>query len=143
MSKPMCVYVAGDSDQARSTLIKQLTHDIVKRSEDTKQTYISTLAASTVLTALTCKDAGMSIDRVIRCIGSGTASVHCKASVQFLEGYFGWDGFATGRMTVPMDCGRFGYIEAGWRWIVLERTTPSYRDKTSMDGLMGSVGLVF
>ncbi len=87
--------------------------------------------------------AGMSIDRVIRCLGAGTASIHCRASAQFLEGYFGWDGYATGRMSVPMDCGRYGYIEAGWRWIVLERNTPSYRDKTSIDGAIGAVGLVF
>jgi hypothetical protein len=87
--------------------------------------------------------AGGSIDRVIRNVGCGTASMHCKASVQFLEGYFGWDGYAAGRFSVPLDCGRFGYIEAGWRWIVLERTQPTDKDKTSLDGLIGAVGLVF
>ncbi len=89
--------------------------------------------------------AGGSIDRVIRNLGCGgaAASVHCKASAQFLEGFFGWDGMATGRISVPMDCGRFGYIEAGWRWIVLERSYPTDKDRTSLDGLTGSVGFVF
>jgi len=87
--------------------------------------------------------AGGSIDRVIRNVGCGAVSMHCKASVQFLEGFFGWDGYAVGRFSVPMDCGRFGYIEAGWRWIVLERTQPTDKDKTSLDGLAGAVGLVF
>jgi hypothetical protein len=89
--------------------------------------------------------AGGSIDRVIRNLGCGgaAASVHCKASAQFLEGFFGWDGMATGRISVPMDCGRFGYVEAGWRWMVLERSYPTDTDKSSLDGLTGSVGLVF
>ena len=80
--------------------------------------------------------------RNLGCQGAA-ASVHCKASVQFLEGFFGWDAVGTGRISVPMDCGRFGYIEAGWRWMVLERFYPTDADKTSLDGLTGSVGFVF
>ncbi len=87
--------------------------------------------------------AGGSIERVIRNFCGGTASCNCKASVQFLDGYFGWDGYAAGRLAVPMQGGRFGYLEAGWRWIVLERKYPTDSDKTSMDGLIGTVGLVF
>jgi len=87
--------------------------------------------------------AGGSIDRVITTVGSGAASTHCKWSVQFLEGYFGWDGYATARFSVPMGCGRFGYLEGGWRWIVLEMRRPTNTDKTSMEGPMGAVGLVF
>jgi hypothetical protein len=87
--------------------------------------------------------AGGSIDRVIRNVGCGAASLHCKASVQFLEGYFGWDGIAVGRFSVPMACGRYGYVEAGWRWMALERSQPTDKDKTSLDGLTGAVGLVF
>jgi hypothetical protein len=87
--------------------------------------------------------AGGSIDRVIRNVGSGAASIHCKASVEFLEGYIGWDGYAAGRFAVPLACGRYGYLEAGWRWIVLEMRRPTNTDKTSLDGLIGAVGLVF
>jgi hypothetical protein len=89
--------------------------------------------------------AGMSIDRVVRNFGCGgaAASLTCKWSAQFLEGYFGWDGYVAGRVAVPMFNGRFGYLEAGWRWIVLERDYPSNADKTNLDGLIGSVGLVF
>ena len=89
--------------------------------------------------------AGMSIDRLIRDFGysGATASCHCKFLVQFLEGYFGWDGSAMGRMTVPMNCGRYGFLEAGWRWIVLGRDQPTDKDKVSMDGFMAAGGLVF
>lgn len=87
--------------------------------------------------------AGGSIERVIRNFCGGTASCNCKGSVQFLDGYFGWDGSAAARLSVPMQGGRFGYVEAGWRWIVLERQYPTDADKTSLDGAIGTVGLVF
>jgi hypothetical protein len=87
--------------------------------------------------------AGGSLERVVRNVGGGVFSTNCKFSVQFLEGYFGWDGYAAGRMSIPMGCGRFGYLEGGWRWIVLDRDDPAYRDKTSLDGAIGAVGLVF
>jgi hypothetical protein len=89
--------------------------------------------------------AGMSIDRVIRNLGcsGATASLHCKWSAQFLEGYFGWDGYVAGRIAVPMQNGRFGYVEGGWRWIVLERDYPSNADKTNLDGVIGAVGFIF
>jgi len=88
--------------------------------------------------------AGMSIDRVISQVGNqGIASLHCRWSVQFLEGFLGWDGFATGRIAIPYCRGQFGYLEAGWRWIVLDRHMQSNTDKTSLDGPIASVGMVF
>jgi hypothetical protein len=87
--------------------------------------------------------AGGSIERAIRPLQRATASIKCQWSVQFLEGYFGWDGYAAFRMAVPMECGRFGYLEAGWRWIVLSRDEETDADKTSLDGLVGTVGMVF
>ena len=87
--------------------------------------------------------AGGSIERVIRPVQRATASMKCQWSVQFLEGYFGWDGYAAWRVAVPMECGRFGYLEAGWRWIVLGLDEPGNIDKTSIDGFTGTIGLVF
>lgn len=87
--------------------------------------------------------AGLSLEKAIRILGSGTASGHCRWSMQFCEGYFGWDGFATARIAVPMDCGRFGYIEAGWRWIALRREYPTNTDEISLDGCTVAAGLVF
>jgi hypothetical protein len=88
--------------------------------------------------------AGMSVDRVISKVGDqGIASVHCRWSIQFLEGFVGWDGLATGRLAVPYGGGRYGYLEAGYRWIVLDRQMPSNTDKTSLDGPIASMGVVF
>ena len=87
--------------------------------------------------------AGASIERVIRDIGQATVSAECKWSVQFLDDYLGWDGQAVGRVYIPMNYGRYGYLEAGWRWIVLDRSYPANIDKTSLDGVTGAVGLIF
>ncbi len=88
--------------------------------------------------------AGMSIERAIRDLGGrATASFNCKWSAQFLEGYFGWDGYSALRIAVPFEQGRYGYLEAGWRWIVLDREYPTNIDKTNLNGLIGCVGLVF
>lgn len=87
--------------------------------------------------------AGGIIERVIRKIGQATVSAECKGSIQFLEDYVGWDAQAVGRFYIPMNYGRWGYLEAGWRWIVLERSYPTDIDKTSLDGVTGAVGLIF
>lgn len=87
--------------------------------------------------------AGLSWERVIRNLGASAASTQCKWSVQFGEGYFGYDGYAAARISVPMECGRFGYVEWGWRWMVLRRDYPSNADVTSLDGCVGTMGFVF
>ncbi len=86
---------------------------------------------------------GMSWDRALANVGVGVASMHCKWSVSFLEGYFGWDGTVAGRMHVPMNNGRYGFLEAGWRWIVLRRGQPANTDETNLDGLTVGAGMVF
>jgi hypothetical protein len=88
--------------------------------------------------------AGMSLNRVVRDVGGGGwASIHCKGAVQFMEGYVGWDAKTTARLAVPLNCGRFGYFEAGWRWMGLNFDRPTDIDKTNLDGLFGSFGLIF
>lgn len=87
--------------------------------------------------------AGMSLDRVVALVGGSMASVHCRWSMQFLQGYLGWDGSAMGRISIPMGAGRFGYLETGWRWMVLKRREPINMDETSLDGIMISSGMVF
>jgi hypothetical protein len=87
--------------------------------------------------------AGLGIQRVVTTVGQSTVSMNCKWSAQFLEGYFGWDGYAAGRIAVPFQFGRYGYVEAGWKWVVLERTYPTNADNTNLQGAIGAVGLIF
>ena len=89
--------------------------------------------------------AGLGIDKVISVVGTGggTASIHCKWTCQFLEDYFGWDGEAMMRLSVPMNCGRWGFLEAGWRWMRLEKGKPTDTDKVGLHGIMISAGVIF
>jgi hypothetical protein len=89
--------------------------------------------------------AGLGIDKVISIVGTGggTASIHCKWTAQFLEDYFGWDGEAMMRLSVPMNCGRWGFLEAGWRWMRLEKGKPTDTDKVGLHGIMISAGVIF
>jgi hypothetical protein len=87
--------------------------------------------------------AGVSFERFVRYLGTSVASINCKWSIDFLEGYLGWDGYAAGRISVPMNYGRYGYIEAGWRWVVLEIDQPCNTNKTSLEGAMAAVGIIF
>ncbi len=87
--------------------------------------------------------AGMELHRIVGDLSGGTASTLCRWSAQFMDDYFGWDAMAMLRISVPMGYRRFGYLEAGWRWMVLERELPADTDSISMDGIIGSVGMVF
>ena len=87
--------------------------------------------------------AGASIERLIRDIGSATVTTECRASVQFNNDYFGWDAVALGRIYMPMNCGRYGYLEGGYRWFVLETSQPTNYDKSTLAGPTAGVGLIF
>lgn len=87
--------------------------------------------------------AGVSFERFVRYLGTSVASINCKWSIDFLEGHLGWDGYAAGRISVPMNYGRYGYIEAGWRWVVLEIDQPCNVNKISLEGAMAAVGIIF
>lgn len=93
--------------------------------------------------AMHLASAGIQFERFVRFLGSSVVSTNCRATIDFLEGYLGWDGYAALRVSVPMNQGRWGYLEAGWRWLVLDYSQPTNIDKTSLDGFMGGVGLVF
>jgi hypothetical protein len=87
--------------------------------------------------------AGASIERIVRNIGSATVSTECRASVQFDNDHFGWDAVGLGRIYMPMNCGRYGYLEGGYRWFVLETSQPINYDKTTLAGPTAGIGLIF
>ncbi|MGA8829976.1 MAG: hypothetical protein WB554_00065, partial [Desulfomonilaceae bacterium] len=87
--------------------------------------------------------AGASIERIIRNIGSATVSMEARGSVQFDNDHFGWDAVGLGRIYMPMNCGRYGYLEGGYRWFVLETSQPTNYDKTTLAGPTAGIGLIF
>ncbi|MGC8602193.1 MAG: hypothetical protein ACP5VS_00740 [Desulfomonilaceae bacterium] len=86
---------------------------------------------------------GASIERIIRGIGSATVSVEARGNLQFNYDYFGWDAVGLGRIYMPMNCGRYGYIEGGYRWFVLDTSQPTNYDKTNFGGPTAGIGLIF
>ncbi|MFA6221103.1 MAG: hypothetical protein WC647_02185 [Desulfomonilaceae bacterium] len=87
--------------------------------------------------------AGASIERLIRDIGSATVSTECRGSVNFDNDHFGWDGVWLGRVYMPMNCGRYGYLEGGYRWYVMETSQPTDYDKINLAGPTAGIGLIF
>ncbi len=86
---------------------------------------------------------GASIERIIRNIGSATVTMEARGSVQFDNDHFGWDAVGLGRIYMPMNCGRYGYLEGGYRWFVLETSQPTNYDKTTLAGPTAGIGLIF
>ncbi|MGC8659303.1 MAG: hypothetical protein ACP5U1_09535 [Desulfomonilaceae bacterium] len=87
--------------------------------------------------------AGASIERLIRDIGSATVTVEGRGSLQFNNDYFGWDAVALGRIYMPLNCGRYGYLEGGYRWFVLETSQNTNYDKSTLAGPTAGIGLIF
>jgi hypothetical protein len=42
-----------------------------------------------------------------------------------------------------MNCGRYGYLEGGYRWYVLETSQPTDYEKLSLGGPTAGIGLIF
>ena len=87
--------------------------------------------------------AGASIERVIRDIGSATVSTECRWSAVFDYDHFGWDGLWVGRVYMPMNCGRYGYLEGGYRWVALDTSQPTNTEKLQLAGPTAGIGLIF
>ncbi len=87
--------------------------------------------------------AGASIERVIRDIGSATVSTECRWSAVFDYDHFGWDGLWVGRIYMPMNCGRYGYLEGGYRWVAHDTSQPTNTEKLQLAGPTAGMGLIF
>jgi hypothetical protein len=57
--------------------------------------------------------------------------------------HFGWDGLWVGRVYMPMNCGRYGYLEGGYRWVALDTSQPTNTEKLQLAGPTAGIGLIF
>lgn len=87
--------------------------------------------------------AGASIERVIRDIGSATVSTECRWTAVFDYDHFGWDGVWLGRIYMPMNCGRYGYLEGGYRWVAFDTSQPTNTENIQLAGPTAGMGLIF
>jgi hypothetical protein len=82
-----------------------------------------------------------------RCIrtaaNGGTLSWDHKAAVMFMDDVEGYDVEAAGRYSIPVNCGRWGYVKGGYRYVQLKKTQTNYALKTTFEGGFVEGGFIF
>jgi len=73
----------------------------------------------------------------------GTFSCDAKATALFVDDVEGVDVQAGGRYTIPMNCGRWGYMKGGYRLIDLKKGPSDYVLKTALEGGYLEMGFIF
>jgi hypothetical protein len=87
---------------------------------------------------------GMELQKCIKnfCSG-GTLSCDNKASVGYLDDTFSVDVQTGLQFSVPMNCGRWGYLKGGYRYMTFNEDRPDLRLDTRLEGGFGELGLIF
>lgn len=82
-----------------------------------------------------------------RCIrtaaNGGTLSWDNKAAVMFGDDVEGVDIQAAGRYSIPVNCGRAGFVKGGYRFVQLKKTQTDYALKTTFEGGFIEGGFIF
>lgn len=82
-----------------------------------------------------------------RCVttapNGGTFSLDNRASVIFFDDVEGYDLQAAGRFSVPLNCGRWGYVKGGYRFVQLKKSQTDYLFQNTLEGGFIEGGLIF
>ncbi len=73
----------------------------------------------------------------------GTFSCDAKVTAMFVDDVAGVDVQAGGRYTIPMNCGRWGYMKGGYRLVDLKQSQNDYAIKTALEGGYLEMGFIF
>jgi len=73
----------------------------------------------------------------------GTFSWDHKAAVMFGDDVEGYDLQAAGRYSIPVNCGRAGFVKGGYRFVQLKKTQTDYALKTTFEGGFVEGGFIF
>jgi len=88
--------------------------------------------------------AGLELQKCIRTMcNGGTLSCDSRAGISFLDGAWGIDVQAGLQFSVPMNCGRWGYVKGGYRLIQTWEDRNDLRLDTTLEGWFGEGGLIF
>jgi len=73
-----------------------------------------------------------------------TASIECKASVAFLDDAIGGEAETAIKYSIPMNCGRWGFVKGGYRYLTYKKKSNDARMfDIAMEGGFIQTGLVF
>lgn len=88
--------------------------------------------------------AGIEVQNCIRTLCNGaTLSCDNRVGVGFLDDTFALDVQAGFRFSVPMGCGRWGYVRGGYRLVEFSEDRSDLRLDTSLEGGFAELGLIF
>ncbi|MGC8658453.1 MAG: hypothetical protein ACP5U1_05205 [Desulfomonilaceae bacterium] len=73
----------------------------------------------------------------------GTFSCDAKVTGMFADDVNGWDVQVGGRYTIPMNCGRWGYMKGGYRVIDLKQGQYDYWFESCLEGGYLEMGFIF
>lgn len=73
----------------------------------------------------------------------GSLSCDNKVSVIFLDDVEGWDVQLGGRYSIPLNCGRSGYVKGGYRFVGLKKQQPDLLFTSNLEGGFIEGGLIF
>lgn len=88
--------------------------------------------------------AGLELQRSIKTApNGGTLSCDCKAGGIFLDDTVGADLEAGARYSIPLNCGRWGYVKAGYRLVDLKKSQNDFVFKNTLAGGFMEGGFIF
>jgi hypothetical protein len=73
----------------------------------------------------------------------GTFSSHCKVGFLFLDNSEGWDIEAALKYSIPVNCGRWGFLKTGYRFIDIKRSETRFVLDHAVEGGFLEFGFVF
>lgn len=87
---------------------------------------------------------GVDLKKCIRTMcNGGTLSCDSRAGISYLDGATGLDVQAALRYSVPMNCGRWGYVRGGYRYLSINEDRNDVNTETNLQGGFVELGLIF
>jgi hypothetical protein len=87
---------------------------------------------------------GIGIEKCIRTLCNGaTLSCDSRVDIGFLDGVFALDVEPGMRFSIPLNCGRWGYVRGGYRYLNFKEDRDDLRLDTVMQGGYAEMGIVF
>jgi hypothetical protein len=88
--------------------------------------------------------AGIEVQRCARTFANGgTLSLEHKAGFIFLDDVEGWDLQTGGKYSIPLNCGRWGYLKGGYRFVEIRRAEARYIFNHALEGGFMEFGFIF
>ena len=88
--------------------------------------------------------AGLELQRCIRTFANGgTFSCDLSAGGIFLDNVEGSDLSAAGRYSIPLNCGRWGYVKGGYRLVDLKKGETNIYFNQALEGGFMEMGFIF